>query len=207
MLEPRALGLGMILRRSRSFGGLAAAIVPFGIVVHLIAEAVATERDGIGIGFILRHAYFAGLFALAALCFAGTLGIGCSSAERRRRCALVRADLFAAPGLQRLMFLVVANLGFFALTQAVEGNPIASGAVLLGLAIAAVGSLLSALAVFAFADAVIAGGLDAVIGVAPPRGHSAVTRQRARRAAPTRRATLVYSLFVPNRPPPFAVRF
>jgi hypothetical protein len=203
MLEPPALGLGMILRRARSFAGLAAAIVPFAIIVHLVAEAAATERDGISVGFVLRHAYFAALFAAAVTWFAVTVGAGRSAAERRRRCALVRADLSAMRGPRRFLMLVAA---FFSLTQAVEGNPIGSGALMLGLGIALAGSLLSALLVFVLGNSFVTASLESVIGESPFRRVAVAVARRTRRIAAGRHATLAYSLFIPNRPPPTAVR-
>jgi hypothetical protein len=206
MLEPPALGLGMILRRARSFAGLAAAIVPFAIIVHLVAEAAATERDGISVGFVLRHAYFAAIFAAAVMWFAVTVGAGRSAAERSRRCALVRADLSAMRGPRRFLMLVAANLAFFSLTQAVEGNPIGSGALMLGLGIALAGSLLSALLVFVLGNSFVTASLESVIGESPFRRVAVAVARRTRRIAAGRHATLAYSLFIPNRPPPTAVR-
>jgi hypothetical protein len=199
-------GLRMNLRRLRSLGGLAVAIVPCAIIVHLAAEAAASGREGLTAGFIARHAYFIALFALTAAWFAATVGLGHPLRERRRRCALVRADLDGGWRPQRFLLLVGANLGFFVLTQAAEGLPILSGAVAFGLAVALAGSLLSALLVFLFGGTVIAAALEGVIGRSPFRRAPLNGPAYRNAIAPPRHATDPYTLFVPNRPPPIASR-
>jgi hypothetical protein len=184
--------------------GLAAAIVPCAVVVHLVAEAAALGHEAFGFGFIVRHAYFGGLVLAAAWWFCLTVGLGRPDRERRRRCALVRAELGGARRARNLTGLVVANLGFFALTQGVEGIPIASGAVGLGLGAALAGSLLCALLVVLFGRSIAAAGLAAVIGITPLRRAPAAPARRRRVRAVPRNATAVFSLFVPNRPPPAA---
>jgi len=190
-------------RRLWNVAGLASAVVPFAVAVHLIAEGAALGGEGFGIGFVVRHAYFGGILAAAAGWFAATVGIGRSAAERRRRCAILRADFAGVSGGARgFLTLAGAQFAFFAATQAVEGVPIAAGAVALGLGAALAGSLLCAALVFAFGRSVIVAGLDAVIGVAPLRPAATALGRRDRTIAPTRRATAAFTLFVPNRPPP-----
>jgi hypothetical protein len=194
----------MTVRRLRTLAGLAAAIVPCAIVVHLVAELTAAGRDAFGIGFLLRHTYFAMLFAAAATWFGATAGLHESAAERRRRCALLRSDLAGAGRLPNVVALGAANLAFFAVTQLVEGMPVLSGATLLGLSVALIGSLLSALLVFALGPSLACAGLAAVIGRVPQRRASRSIVRRDRFIAAPRRPSFSYSLFVPNRPPPFA---
>jgi hypothetical protein len=192
----------MIVRRLRSVAGLAAAIVPFAIVVHLAAEAAATERTGLNADFGVRHAYLGAVFAAAVLWFAATIGVGRRQRERRRRCALLRAQLAGLHGRPSLALLIAANIGFFGLTQVIEGAPITSGAMPLGLAVALGGSLLAALVVFAFGSRIVAAGLDSVIGTSPLQRASMALYRSIRRSAGARHATTAYSLFIPNRPPP-----
>jgi hypothetical protein len=197
-------GSPMTFQRIRNYAGLAAAIVPLAIVVHLAAEAAATGREGITLGFVARHAYFGVFFGAAACWFGATVGLGRSPAERRRRCALLRVELGGARRFPHLAKLVGANLAFFAVTQAVEGAPIASGALAIGLTVALAGSLLAALLAFAFGDSIVAVGLDSVIASAPLRRNVAPCRGPDRAIAIPRHASSDYSLFIPNRPPPIA---
>jgi hypothetical protein len=200
-------GLGMTARRLRSFAGLAAAIVPCAIIVHLVAEAAATGRDGLDFAFVVRHGYFGVLFLASAFWFGSTVGLGRPASERRRRCALLRADLGTAPRPQSLTMLVGANLGFFALTQAFEGVPVASGSFALGLGVALCGSMLSALLVFLFGRSIVAAALDSVIGTSPIRCAADRVARRVRVVAAPRDAASAYSLFIPNRPPPTMSQF
>ncbi len=194
----------MTARRLQACSGLAAAVIPFAIVIHLAAEFAALGGDRIDASFILRHGYFGLLFVASVAWFSATVGLGRSPRERRRRCALVEADLRATPPLRRLLMLVGANLIFFASTQLVEGVPIASGAVGLALAVALFGSTLAALAVFSFGRTLLTATLECVLATSPARPAAACAR-----IAPLvvpRTATSAYSLFVPNRPPPNASR-
>lgn len=193
----------MTVRRLRTVAGLAAAIVPCAIVVHLVAELAAAGHDAFGLGFVLRHTYFGVLFAGAVAWFSATAGLRAPAAERRRRCAMLRADLAGAGRLSNLAALTGANLFFFAATQAVEGLPVVSGAAVLGLSVALIGSLLSALLVFAFGRSLARAGLAAVIGAVPQRRDIRSIVRRERTIEPPRRPSFSFSLFVPNRPPPF----
>jgi hypothetical protein len=157
------------VRRLRAAAGLAAAVVPCAIVVHLVSEAAAIGADGLSGAFVARHAYFAVLLIASAAWFAATVGLGRPAAERRRRCALIRAELNSGHRPYGALLLASANIGFFALTQAVEGIPIASGALALGLCTAVAGSLLSALLVFVFGGSLVIAGLESVISTAPLR--------------------------------------
>lgn len=200
----RTPDVGLNSRRMRNIAGLASVGVPFAIVVHLIAEAAALGHDGLDVDFVARHGYFAALVSAAVWWFAATVGVGKPSAERRRRCAILRADLAALRGSRGLLVLGVAQLAFFGTTQAVEGVPIASGAAALGLGIAFAGSLLSACVVFFFGRSLIVAGLEAAIGCLPSRLAPASIARRKRAVVGPRRAASAFTLFVPNRPPPFA---
>ncbi len=207
MRESVAQKWGMNARRLRGLAGLAAAIVPCAMIVHVLAEAAATWHDGLDLNFVVRHSYFGALLALSAWWFGATVGLGRPAAERRRRCALLRSHLAGSRRPQSLLVLAGANLAFFGLTQAAEGAPLADGSVTLGLGVALAGSLLAALLVFFFGRSIAAAGLECAIGQAPqpcPVLPPAGTRPRTF-AAP-RRATDAFTLFVPNRPPPAATR-
>jgi hypothetical protein len=206
MFRIGSLGAGMNAHRLRNVAGLASAVVPFAVAVHLIAEGAALGREGFGFGFVVRHAYFAGLLLVAAWWFCATVGIGRPAAERRRRCAMLRADLLDVGGVRGLLTLAGAQIAFFGVTQAVEGVPIASGAVVLALGVALAGSLLCAALVFLFARSIVVAGLDSVIGVAPLRPAARALARRERTIAIPRRATSAFSLFIPNRPPPILSR-
>lgn len=196
-----APGVGINYRRLRIVAGLASAVVPFAVAVHLIAEAAAVGPDGLGFDFVARHLYFVALLSAAAWWFGAIVGVGQPAAERRRRNAILRADLSGKHGLGRLAVLTGSQLAFFALTQAVEGVPIVSGAVALGLGVVLAGSLLCAALVFFFGRSIIVAGLDSVIGTAPRPASTALACRRRAVPAP-RHAASAFTLFVPNRPPP-----
>jgi hypothetical protein len=194
--------MGMNCRRLRNLAGLASVSVPFAIAVHLIAEVAAVGRGGLGLDFVARHSYFGALVLVAAGWFGATVGIAQGNSERRRRCAILRADLGGVRRPQGFALLAGAQLAFFAATQGLEGVPIAAGAVVLALCVAVAGSLLSAFVVFFFGRSLIVAGLDSVIGTTP-LGPAAITfARREPPAAAPRRATSAFSLFIPNRPPP-----
>ena len=198
----RPTGWTIRVSRLKTSAGLAAAIVPCAIIVHLVAEAAAVGRDGLGLAFVVRHAYFGVIFAAAALWFAATAGIGRPLAERRRRCALMRADLRGRHTSHGIATLIAANLTFFVATQAVEGVPVASGAVALSLMVALGCSMVAALLVFFFGHAGLRAAIDAVIDRRPRRvAQRAVYARRSYRIA-ARHATFTYTLARPNRPPP-----
>jgi hypothetical protein len=190
--------------RVRIVAGLAAAVVPFAILVHLVAEALSLGRDALGAAFLIRHIYLGVVFLATSLLFGRTVGVGCNAAERRRRCALIRAQLRGAAAGASFASLALANITFFGLSQLVEGVPVASGDWCIGLGAALLGSLVSALFVFLFGRSLIIAALEA-IGI--------LLRQSTARAKPTpvrfwvvpRRASSAFSLFVPNRPPPTRV--
>jgi hypothetical protein len=198
----RKPNVSLSCRRFRNVAGLASVVVPFGVAVHLGAEAAAVGHDGLGFGFVVRHGYFVALIIAAAGWFASTVGIGRPESERRRRCAILRSDLSGAHGIRGLLLLAASQLAFFGVTQAAEGVPVASGGVALGLGVALAGSLLSAVLVFFFGRSLIVAGLDAVIGTAPVRLAATAVAHRDSRIATPRRAASAFSLFVPNRPPP-----
>jgi len=181
--------------------GLAAAVVPFAILVHLGTEATCTAGRLDVPAFVVRHLYLAVVALASAIWFARTVGIGTPVAERRRRCALVRAHLPRAGASYSFCSLALANVSFFALSQLIEGVPIASGDACLGLAGAVAGSLLAAVFVVVFGRSIAIAALVAVARVVrdvstPPRRGMSLHWSAPRRAA------TIFSLFVPNRPPP-----
>jgi hypothetical protein len=192
----------MNVRRMRNLAGLSSAVVSCAIVVHLVAEAAAVGTAGFGFEFVVRHWYFAALLVAAASWFGSAVGIGQPGSECRRRCALLRADLAGLRHSRSLVLFSTAELAFFGITQIVEGVPIASGALVLGLAVALLGSLLSAFFALFFGRSLVVAGLDSVIGTAPLRPAVAPLARRAGTIAPARHATSAFTLFVPNRPPP-----
>jgi hypothetical protein len=187
--------------RLRTLAGLAAAIVPAAIVVHLAAEALALGTGALSAEFFARHLYLGVVLAGAGWWFCATLGLGRGRFEFARRCALARARLRTVGASHQIAVLVIANAGFFLVTQACEGAPIAAGSLVLGLVAAAIGSLLSALVVFYFGRSVITVALALLAHASRvPRMRVSQTRRILRNAP--RCAQTSFSLFVPNRPPP-----
>ncbi|MGD1065414.1 MAG: hypothetical protein ABR975_01185, partial [Vulcanimicrobiaceae bacterium] len=188
------------MRRWLTVAGLAAAVVPSAALVHIVAEASALGSGALTPAFVLRHVYL-GLLVLASLAaFARTVGIGRPRAELRRRVALLRTLVRAPHRWSAVAVLVAAHLGFFALTQLGEGVPLLGGDVVLGLSLGVIGSLLAALTVAFLGRTVV----DVAIRTLSWRQPQAAPARRAhRRIPPSRAAARVFSLFVPNRPPPF----
>jgi hypothetical protein len=183
----------------RTLAGATSVVVPFAIGVHLVAEALAL--GGAGLAFWNRHAYLLLPLALALWSFAQTVGLGRRHAEMVRRCALVRAGLRDAGGGSTIAAFTAANLGFFAISQLLEGVPMASGSGVTGLVAAVAGSLLAALVIFFWARPLV--GLALSIVVARARNLRAFERPLRRIVAVSRAAASAFTLFVPNRPPPF----
>jgi len=181
--------------------GLAAGVVPLAAIVHLIAEFAATA--GPADAFAARHAYMAPLVLGALVAFGATLGLGRGHREFVRRSALIRAALGRVGTAAGIRDLFLANLAFFAVTQALEGVPIAAGSVALGLAVAAAGSLVAAFAVFALGRTVAVAAGSSFRRRAPR--DAAPIRTFPRRSRATRRAARAFSLCLPNRPPPVSV--
>jgi hypothetical protein len=182
-----------------TFAGLGAGVVPLAVVIHLIAELAATAGRP-DAGFFVRHAYLALPLAAAVAAFAATVGLGGTHREFVRRCALARADLErvgTGPGIGALF---LAGIAFFGATQVVEGIPIAAGSVVVGLAIAAAGSLLAAAVVFGLGRT-FCGAVSAAAGVRRPTLRRPLPTP-AVAGCPTRCAASAFSLFIPNRPPP-----
>jgi hypothetical protein len=184
----------------RTLAGMTSAVVPFAIAVHLLAEGLALGPGAIAADFWLRHAYLMVPLALALWSFSRTLGIGAPRAELIRRCALVRARLRGAGAGSTIAAFTVANLAFFGVTQLLEGVPIASASVGTGLAAAVLGALLSALVIFFWGRSLVASALAAVVRVA--RNPACRAFARARIVDVPRAAAVMFSLCVPNRPPP-----
>jgi hypothetical protein len=185
-----------------TFAGLAAGVVPLAAIVHLIAEFAATTPVR-GDAFAARHVYMVPLVLGAIIAFAATLGLGRGHREFVRRSALIRAVLGRAGTVAGFRDLFLANLAFFAATQALEGVPIAAGSVAAGLAVAAAGSLVAAFAVFALGRTVAFAAGSSFRRRAPR--EAGPLRSFPRRAHATRRAARAFSLCLPNRPPPVSV--
>jgi hypothetical protein len=184
----------------RTLAGATSVVVPFAIGVHLASEALALGAGAIAPGFWLRHAYLLVPLVLAFWSFSRTVGLGTRRAEMIRRCALVRARVRDGGGGSTIAGFTLANLVFFGLTQLLEGVPIASASIGIGLTAAVIGSLLSALVVFFWGRSLVAMALDIVI--ARPRNRGTVVRAPRRVPVVPRAAAVAFSLFVPNRPPP-----
>ena len=186
-------------RNVPTLAGLANGAVPLAIITHLLAELAATGAPSDA--FAWRHAYMLPLFAGSLVAFIATLGYGRGRREFVRRSALTRAALRRVGTTAGVRDLFLANLAFFAATQMLEGVPIAAGSVAIGLAAAALGSLVAAFVVFML-------GRTLVVAIAV-----ALVRSTARRilvcvavrvTCATRRASRTFTLFVPNRPPPMS---
>ncbi len=180
--------------------GLASAIVPVAVLIHLIAEISAISVQPNLAGFFGRHVYLLLPLLLGAWFFCSTIGVGRSSAERIRRCAIARAHIVRADRVRGFGHVFAANMLFFGLTQALEGVPIVAGSVSLGILVAALSSLLAAFALSAcrrrFADtlrALVAGSRNRLALVACAKIAVSLA---------TRTAAASFSLFIPNRPPP-----
>lgn len=193
---------GGSLRRASSLVGFAAAVVPSAIVVHLVAEALSLGLAHVDVAFVLRHLYLGVLCGASLWAFAKTLGIGRGRAEMRRRGALVRADVLDARRPRNLALLFAVYLGFFALTQIGEGLPLLTGNVGLGLVAGFAGSLLAALLVFVCGRALVATAIEAVCWSVPVAVSDALTPCAYAVDRVGRSAARIFSLFVPNRPPP-----
>jgi hypothetical protein len=184
----------------RTLVGVTSAVVPFAIGVHLFAEALALGWGAIAPDFWLRHAYLLAPLALALRSFSNTVGLGTPHAEMIRRCALVRAGLRGAGAGSTIVAFTLANLGFFGITQLLEGVPIASASIGTGVTAAVLGALLSALIIFFWGRSLVATVLAAAVNRPRQPGRLAFARRRI--TAVARAAAATYSLFVPNRPPP-----
>jgi hypothetical protein len=184
----------------RNLAGVTSAVVPFAIAVHLIAEGLALGADAFAPAFWLRHAYLLVPLALSFWSFSRTVGLGAAHAETIRRCALVRAGLRAAGAGSTIVAFTVANLIFFSVTQLLEGVPIASESIGIGLSAAVLGALLSALVIFFWGRSLVATALTAIVLRPRDPGRPALARRRI--VDVPRAAAATFSLFVPNRPPP-----
>lgn len=189
------------VKRLGSLAALTAAVLPSAILVHIVAEALALGRSPISASFVLRHVYLGVLFFASAWAFARRVGLGRGAAEMRRRGALVRAALADPRHRLSLTTLVLAQLAFFVLSQLGEGIPILCGDLGLGLFAGVLGSLLAAFLVFAFGRSVIATAIETLSwSIAAAAAPAAA--QRLPIGTVSRRAARIFSLFVPNRPPP-----
>ena len=73
------------LRRLRSLAGLAAAVIPASILVHLAAESLSLGRAALGFDFVVRHVYLGALLVGGLWAFSRTVGLGRGRTEVRRR--------------------------------------------------------------------------------------------------------------------------
>lgn len=179
---------------------LACAVVPFAIAVHMLSEGVAIDAARELPAFFLRHAYLLMPLAGSIWFFAWSLGLGRGRAEIVRRYALMRRRLRDCRTTANVAFFIGANLTFFAVTQGLEGVPITAGSLPIACVCAVLGALLSALVFFVWGatlgNAVLAGVFQS-LRPRPPRPLA-----RHHFIVATRRASAVFSLFSPNRPPP-----
>jgi len=183
-----------------AYAGLASAVVPFAIAVHLIAEGIAIGAGAALPAFLLRHLYLVAPLAGSLWVFSATLGLGSKRAEIVRRCALLRRRLRASRSIANAGFFVGANLAFFALTQALEGDPIAAGSLPLALIAAVCGAILSAVIFFTWGTAFGRAVLMVVMRAMRPQNRPLQNEHAIVNA--TRSASVAFSLFIPNRPPP-----
>jgi hypothetical protein len=190
----------VLLVSSRTLAGVTLLVLPFAIVVHLASEALALGAQPIAPDFWLRHAYLMVPLALALWSFRVTVGLGVPHAETIRRCALVRAQLRRAGSGSTILAFTLANLAFFAVTQLLEGAPIATASIGVGLAVAVIGSLLSALIIYFWGRPIVAGAL--ALAVSRARNHARFAFAQRSIVDVPRAAATAFSLFVPNRPPP-----
>jgi len=180
--------------------GLACAVVPFAVAVHLASEAIALGSAADAPSFLMRHLYLTLPLLGSLWAFKHTLGLGAERREMIRRCALARAQLRECGTVANAVTFTLANLGFFAATQLLEDVPIASGSLIVGIGCAVLGALLSALVVFAFGRSLARAALRLVEHVPPSDAPHDITG--CVRFAPSRRASATFTLFVPSRPPP-----
>jgi len=195
------LALTSALRRWRPLVGLASAVVPAAVLVHLVSEGLAVGWAGLNGDFVARHVYLVLLAAVASWAFAASVGIGRGRAELRRRTSLLRAALAPRRRPAALGMLLLANLAFFTLTQLGEGLPILSGSLWLALAAATLGSMLSAALVYACGRTFLTAAI-AALDWQPRRPRAALPSPVRPRDGHARNPATSYSLFVPNRPPP-----
>jgi hypothetical protein len=184
----------------RALAGATSVVVPFAIGVHLVAEGLALGAGVLVPEFWLRHAYLLAPLALALWSFSRTVGLGAPRAEMIRRCALVRAGFRAAGPASAISAFTVANLAFFGVTQLLEGVPIASESIGIGLTAAVFGALFSALIIFFWGRSLVSMALAAAVQRSRNPGRLALARRHI--VAVPRAAAATFSLFVPNRPPP-----
>jgi hypothetical protein len=180
--------------------GLASAVVPFAIAVHLVAEGIAIGAVAALPSLLLRHIYLVVPLAVSLWVFGATLGLGSGRAEIVRRCALLRHRLRASRSIANAVFFVAANLAFFGLTQVLEGDPIAAGSLPLALVAAVCGAVLSAIIFFTWGTALGRAVLTAMMWAMRPQNRPLLNEHAF--VIGTRRASVAFSLFVPNRPPP-----
>lgn len=200
---PRKAGLRRVpvrLEALLAYAGLASAVVPFAIAVHLVAEGIAIGAIAALPPFLLRHLYLVIPLAGSLWVFGATVGLGSTRTEVVRRCALLRHRLRSSCSIANVGFFVATNLAFFALTQALEGDPIVAGSLPLAVIAAVCGAIFSAIIFFIWGTALGHAVLTAVLWAMRPQNRPL---QKAHTlAGATRRASVVFSLFMPNRPPP-----
>lgn len=191
----------MTTRRLRAVGFLAALMMPLGAAVHLIWEfaGVGSQADFFG-----RHSYLLGLFGISVMLLVGLTARVGSNHGRRRELTLLLADLPQRGRGRGFALLAVAlQLGFAAATLGLEGTALTPLISLGSLGCALFAAILGALVLDAGAAPLvaIAAALTHYIDRGRAMDCSMLVAQRTL-ATPSLPRTRVYTLFVPNRPPP-----
>ena len=180
--------------RTAAFGLWAALTFSCAVLVHGVVHAVGAQ------GFVWDSPAHVLMLAVAVGMLgavAAPLGLVGSERERRRRLALVRAQL-ARSGRRTAAFGLLSQAGIAGLLLAAEGASIEPGRLAAALACGLVALLCSAFLFRATRDRVVA----LLAAFAAVLDHAAAPPPVRRLALRPARATVPYRLFVPNRPPP-----
>jgi len=166
--------------RAAALAVFAALTTPFGTFAHLASEAASLGEASLRILVSPDHAYLWALNCVAVFALMRAVGGAAGDAELRRRVALAISQL-PGRGRGRAFFVtaVLWQLAFFAVTQAVEGDPIAAGHVVLGLIAAVLASLLGAIFVGRWKFRILH-AIAALEEVLSPRPRSLVIRRNPR---------------------------
>jgi hypothetical protein len=132
--------------RLKALSLYAAATVPFGILVHLSAEAAALQRGFLELVCSPLHAYL-GVLALASLGLVGFLIAG--KDVRRRGALLAKALPFHGHGTAFILLTAALQFGFAISTELAEGDPLAAGSLITAFVAGLVASVLGALVLHA----------------------------------------------------------
>jgi hypothetical protein len=188
-------------RRLRAVGFLAALMMPLGAAVHVFWEIAAV---GVTADFAGRHSYLLGLLTLSIVILVTLAARGGSTHDRRRSLTLLIADLpKRGRGPEFAALAVGLQIGFAALTLALEGTAFTPLGSLGSLACAVLAAILGALLLDAGAAPLVA--IAAALTHYIDRDRSTRCAVRVARryfALPHLPRARAYALFVPNRPPP-----